>query len=161
VTWSEDDEAPVALARIPAIAWGSLCAVAARLWAGSDPEGEPGPDDEAVALAVAARPRDCRFYPILQAVAWIPASFDGVLPIGLPHRPEEGALASVQRLRSSLLGLNLECLRISPERAAAIRSQPYDATSSAVEAARFALAAALPAVDHAVAHGLPCLLAED
>ncbi len=84
VTWTEDPAAPVHQVSIPASHWADLLLDAARPLTLED--------------ALSRRPRDVPAYPLLMATAWIPASFDGILPIGLPDQPDSGALASLDRL---------------------------------------------------------------
>jgi hypothetical protein len=84
VVWSEAIDAPVRRAVISPDAWAAI-QVDAALPLGLDE-------------ALARRPREIPAWPLLLATAWIPASFDGILAIGLPDQPTDGALASLDRL---------------------------------------------------------------
>ncbi|MBA2320322.1 MAG: hypothetical protein H0V89_04120, partial [Deltaproteobacteria bacterium] len=78
-------------------------------------------------------------YPLLLATAWIPASFDGILAIGLPDQPTDGALASVDRL-----GAFLSARRLKRWAAKAPRDAVDDALATLDEIARFAVEKRLP-----------------
>lgn len=84
VTWLEPLEGEVRCTAISDAAWTALLLDAAA--------------PTSVEAALAKRPRDVPAWPLLMATVWIPAAFDGILPIGLPDQPHTGALASVDRL---------------------------------------------------------------
>ncbi len=164
VAWAEDVAAPFAHARIAGDAWLALRWVAAAVSEEVDQDDWDGPlpedADEHPLMAELhkKRPRDLRFYALLQPTAWIPTSFDGTLAIGLPDRPTEGRIASVDRFYAQLRELNMQVLRMTSDQLEIHRAAAQG--TDALDLARHAVAKALPVAEHAATARTVLLAAE-
>ncbi len=151
-------------ARISGDAWLALRWVAAAVSEEVDQEDWDGPlpedADEHPLMAELhkKRPRDLRFYALLQPTAWIPTPFDGTLAIGLPDRPTEGRIASVDTFYAQLRELNMQVLRMTSDQLEVHRARAQG--DDALDLARHAVAKALPVAEHAATARTVLLAAE-